>query len=240
MAWFFTEKEIQSDKFTITGEDARHISRSLRMHKGENLTLCSADGRRYLCVITSIKNDEIEVDILDSTACEQEADVNISLFIALLKGSKIEDVIQKCVELGIYDITPVLTKRCISRPDDKGMKNKIERWQKISDNAAMQSRRGIMPKIHPLINLEDFDPKNYDISMVFYECRGQSIRSLINHNEKKIAVITGSEGGFEETEILMLNKKGVKTATLGKRILRAQTAPLAALTALMYETGNLE
>ena len=242
MAWFFANNAITTEYYTVTGEDAAHIARSLRMKVGEELILCTPDGRRHDCEITAITRDEVTVHILGSTVCEQEPDVKVSLYIALMKGDKIDDVVQKAVELGAYEITPFLSARCISRPDDKSMTKKLARWQKIADNAASQSRRGIIPRVNPCIALRDI-PKaaeKADASVVFYECGGEKLKSLIRGDEKRIALITGAEGGFEQEEIDFLHDNGVRIATLGKRILRAQTAPVAALCAAMLLTGNLE
>ncbi|MBQ6336362.1 MAG: 16S rRNA (uracil(1498)-N(3))-methyltransferase [Ruminococcus sp.] len=246
MAWFFTNDTITTEYYTLTGEDASHIARSLRMKVGEELTLCTPDGRRHTCEITAVSRvgsqDEIEVKILGSTVCEQEPTVKVSLFIALMKGDKIDDVVQKAVELGATEITPFLSARCISRPDEKGMQKKIIRWQKIADNAASQSRRGVIPRVNPCINLRDI-PKaieNTDTSIVFYECGGEKLQKLIAPDCRSLALITGAEGGFEQEEIDFLHEHGVRVATLGKRILRAQTAPIAGLCAAMLLTGNLE
>lgn len=239
MAWFFVNENIETNEYLIEGENAHHISKSLRMKIGEELTLCSPNGKRYECAISSFNKDSVEVKILSSTICEQEADVKLSLFMSLVKGDKMEDVIQKSVELGVYEITPTLTKRCISRPDEKSINKKIERWQKISDNAASQSRRGIIPKVNPLVDIENIDVNKFDKVIVFYECGGEKIKDIIKSDDKNIAIIIGSEGGFEEEEIKSLKEKGAFVGTLGKRILRAQTAPLCAITSIMYETGNL-
>ncbi|MBQ9679786.1 MAG: 16S rRNA (uracil(1498)-N(3))-methyltransferase [Ruminococcus sp.] len=242
MAWFFSNDNITTEYYTVTGEDAAHISRSLRMKVGEGLTLCTPDGRRHECEITQITHDDVTVHILSSTVCEQEPDVKVSLYIALMKGDKIDDVVQKAVELGVYEITPFLSARCISRPDEKSMHKKITRWQKIADNAAQQSRRGIKPHVNPCIALSDI-PKavaDTDTALVFYECGGDRLRDIIPEKCGNIALITGAEGGFEQEEIDLLSHSGVKVATLGKRILRAQTAPIAALCAAMLLTGNLE
>lgn len=246
MAWFFANDDITTEYYTVSGEDASHIARSLRMKVGEDLTLCTPDGRRHECEITDIARDgsqnEVTVRILSSTACEQEPDVKVSLYIALMKGDKIDDVIQKAVELGAYEITPFLSTRCISRPDEKSMNKKIARWQKIADNAASQSRRGVIPRVNPCISLRDIPAavKDADTSVVFYECGGEKLSGIIRGKVGSVALITGSEGGFEQEEIDYLTNHGVKVATLGKRILRAQTAPVAALCATMLLTGNLE
>ena len=246
MAWFFANDAITTEYYTITGEDASHISRSLRMKVGEELTLCTPDGRRHECEITEITRDgtraEVTVRVLSSTACEQETDVRVSLYVALMKGDKIDDVVQKAVELGAYEITPFLSARCISRPDEKSMSKKLARWQKIADNAASQSRRGFIPRVNPCISLRDIPEavKNTDKSIVFYECGGRKLREIIGGKLSSVALITGSEGGFEQEEIDFLSANGVEVATLGNRILRAQTAPVAALCAAMLLTGNLE
>ncbi|MDO4747564.1 MAG: RsmE family RNA methyltransferase [Eubacteriales bacterium] len=241
MAWFFTPV-ISGDKFEITGEDARHISKSLRMKIGEALTLCTTDGKRHECEIESFTVDSVIVNVLSSTVCEQEPSVKITLFMALTKGDKMDDIVQKSVELGVYEIVPVLTSRCISRPDEKQMKKKVARWQKIADNAASQSRRGIIPNVRDMLTLKEASAlcKNFDKAIVFYECGGEKLRDIINENAKTIAMFVGSEGGFEESEIELLKENSVIPTTLGARILRAQTAPIAGITAIMYQTKNLE
>lgn len=241
MAWFFTDK-IEGDTATVYGEDARHISKSLRMRVSETLTLCTADQKRHECEIIDINTDCVKVKVLSTTECEQEPSVQISLFMALTKSDKMDDIVQKSVELGVYEIIPMITSRCISRPDEKSLAKKCERWQKIADNAARQSRRGIIPKVHPAISLEKVSQIicDFDKTVVFYEGGGEKIRDTITDNTKTIAILIGSEGGFDESEISMLKSNSVTTLTLGKRILRAQTAPIAAITAIMYQTKNLE
>ena len=242
MAWFFADTDLTTEYYTLTGEDAAHISRSLRMRAGESLTLCTPDGRRHDCEITEVGPDSVTVRVLSSTENEQEPDVKVSLYIALMKGDKPDDVIQKAVELGVYEITPFISARCVSRPDEKSLGKKQIRWQRIADNAARQSRRGIMPKVNPCIDISGIPEAvaDADKAIVCYECGGEPLTSLIPPKAKSVAVITGAEGGFEEPEIKALKAGGVEVATLGKRILRAQTAPIAALCAVMLLTGNLE
>ena len=246
MAWFFLNDDLKTEEYTLTGSDAAHIARSLRMKPGEKLTLCTPDGRRHDCEIIHITrsgpDDEVHVRILSSTVCEQEPHTKVSLYIALMKGDKTDDVIQKAVELGAHDITPFISARCISRPDEKSMQKKLARWQKIADNAASQSRRGVIPRVNPCISLRDIPEAVQDTesAIVFYECGGEKLSALIDSGCKSLALITGAEGGFEQEEIDLLHAGGIKTATLGKRILRAQTAPIAGLCAAMLLTGNLE
>ena len=242
MAWFFANDMITTEYYTVAGEDAAHISRSLRMKVGEELTLCTPDGKRHSCEIADISRGEVKVRVMSSTVCEQEPDVKVSLYVALMKGDKIDDVVQKAVELGAYEITPFLSARCISRPDEKSLSKKLARWQKIADNAASQSRRGVIPRVNPCIRLRDIPDavRDTDKSVVFYECGGRKLREIIPEKLNSVALITGAEGGFEQEEIDLLCDKGTEAATLGKRILRAQTAPIAALCAVMLLTGNLE
>ena len=241
MAWFFTNNALTTEYYTITGEDASHIARSLRMKVGEALTLCTPDGRRHECEISEITRADVTVHILSSTECEQEPDVHVNLFIALMKGDKIDDVVQKAVELGASEITPFLSARCISRPDAKVLNKKLARWQKIADNAASQSRRGVIPHVNPCINLRDIPEavSNTDTSVVFYECGGEKLSALIRGKVKSLALITGSEGGFEPWEAELAQNSGIVAATLGTRILRCETAPVAAIAILMNVTKNM-
>lgn len=243
MDWFFV-KQLGNigDTHLITGDDAQHITKSLRMSVGEVITLCDENQIGHLCKIERINSDGVLVRISTKEECSHEPDVFVTLYFALTKGDKPDTVIQKSIELGASEIVPVLTDRCISRPDKKGADNKLQRYRKIALQAAMQSRRGIMPLVRPLTELkkaaEELD--GYDKIILFYEGGGEPIRSLIKPGDRKIAVLIGPEGGFEEKEVALLQSKGACTATLGKRILRAETAPLAALTAIMLITGNLE
>jgi 16S rRNA (uracil1498-N3)-methyltransferase len=242
MAWFFADTAITTEDYTITGEDAAHISRSLRMREGEGLTLCTPDGRRYECAITTITRDTVTVRVLSSTVCEQEPTLRVTLCVAMMKGDKLDDVIQKAVELGVTEIIPFLSARCISRPDEKSLTKKLARWQKIADNAASQSRRGIIPQVRPCIPIGGLPDRIADCekAIVFYECGGEPMKAILPADTRSVALITGAEGGFEEAEIDALRAAGVAVATLGKRILRAQTAPIAALCAAMFLTGNMD
>lgn len=240
MAWFFTQSEI-SDCCEISGEDALHIKKSLRMKAGEELTLVSPSGTEHRCVIESIESS-VKVRVLAKKPSRQEPDVMLTLYQGITKGDKMDLIIQKAVELGVCRIVPTVTHRCVSRPDEKSMAKKLVRWQKIALGAAMQSRRGCVPTVMPMMTLADGAKKAAEdqLSMVFYEGGGESLNSLLTQKPKTVSIFVGSEGGFEESEIKTLNALGVKSATLGKRILRTETAPLAAATAIMLLTGNLE
>ena len=240
MDWFFAENVGQTH--LITGEDAVHITKSLRMSVGEVITLCDSNKTEHLCKIERISPEGVQVKVITESECMNEPTVEVTLFAALTKGDKMETVIQKAVELGVHAVVPVLTDRCISRPDAKAAVKKQQRYQKIASQAAMQSRRGIIPEIREFIDLKKAAEMltDFEKSILFYEGGGKPVREMIAPSDKKIAVFTGCEGGFEESEAELLTNHGAVTATLGKRILRAETAPLTALSIIMFHTGNLE
>lgn len=242
MPWFFCDEQITSTEYTIVGDDARHIARSLRMKVGEELTLCSCYKTEYHCIITGFGVDTVEVEIISQKPCENEPSVRVALFQALTKGDKMDLIIQKAVELGACEMIPILTDRCVSRPDEKSAAKKITRWQKIAQQAAMQSRRAVIPEVKPLMNFNDAlrYAKEFEKTLLFYEGGGESVKNLIDKNTESIAVFIGSEGGFAPSEVERLIENGGMPATLGKRILRAETAPLAALSVIMFQTGNFD
>lgn len=242
MAWFFTQSNINSDRHIITGEDAKHISKVLRMHKGEELTLVTPDKMQYTCEVFNITSDCVTVEVISKKPCKNEPDVFVTLYQALPKSDKMDYIIQKCTELGISRIVPVLSARCVSRPDAKSLAKKQERWQKIALQAAMQSRRGIIPEVCPCISFREAaeQTKSNDKTIIFYEMGGESVKKILGEKPSTIGMFIGSEGGFEQEEVDLVTANGGTPATLGKRILRAETAPLAALSIVMYETGNFD
>lgn len=239
MAWFFTEAFV-GDYYTITGEDARHIEKSLRMKIGESITLVDNDHIQHNGVIDSISSGNVTVKIFESFKCDQEPTVKVTLYQALPKGDKMDTIVQKAVELGVSEIVPVISARCISRPDEKSMNKKIARWQKISLQASQQSRRGVVPVVKEAVTFKQAVSTldSNDCNIIFYECGGDKVSDIIKA-DKPINMFIGSEGGFEEQEVQSVIEKGGSAATLGKRVLRAETAPLTALSVIMYETGNL-
>lgn len=241
MDWFFTEKII-GNTYTITGEDALHISKSLRMTIGENITLCDTNGIEHFCEISAIDKNNVTVNILKSKPCNHEPNVNVTLFQCMPKSDKMEFVIQKAIEIGVHEIIPVINSRCISRPDNKQISKKSERYNKIALQASMQSRRGIIPKVRDTISFKTALSmlNNYDCVAVFYEGGGTPLKDILPDNAKNIAILIGSEGGFDTSEIESIKNIGGKVATLGNRILRTETAPLVALSAIMYQYGNLD
>lgn len=225
----------------ISGEDGRHISRSLRMKAGEQLTVCDTMGTDFNCEIEKIENDTVYLKILDSKENTSEPDVKVTLFQCMPKGDKLDLVVQKAVELGVTEIVPVLSSRCVSRPDAKSILKKRQRLQKIADEAAKQSGRGILPKISDMISFKECCEKlkNYDKSIIFYELGGAPLKDIVD-DSINYAILIGSEGGFSVDEVEKATESGAVSATLGKRILRTETAPIAALTGIMLLSGNME
>lgn len=240
MPRFFCDPPVNGT-ILITGEDAEHIGKALRMKTGEELTACCTDGTDCDCVIESITREEVLLRVMDSRPNESEPNVRITLYQAMPKGDKMDLIVQKAVELGAAEIVPVLTKRCISRPDAKSMDKKRKRLQKIALEAAKQSGRGIIPQVGQLLSFSEAvnDTTRHEKALLCYEKGGVRLNQTVDSNTKSIGIFIGSEGGFEEEEVLFANQHGVKSVTLGKLILRCETAPLAALAVLMNLTENI-
>lgn len=238
MAWFFSDI-VTAPVHTITGEDAQHIIKSLRMKIGEELSICDSNKIQYDCVIQNIGSGTADVKILNSYPCKNEPHTKVTLYQALAKGDKMDFIIQKSVELGVAEIVPILTARCVSRPDEKSIKKKIERWNKIALQAAMQSRRGIIPIVKHMMKLTDAAKQAGSTAVVCYELGGKPLGELVQSRRTELSLFIGSEGGFDRSEVEEIINNGGSAATLGSRILRAETAPLAALSVIMYLTGNL-
>ncbi len=234
----FFVPDINSDKVTIMGEDAKHMIKSLRLSINEEITLCDGKGFDYHGKISEI-TDTVLIEILEKVPTKSEPNAKITLFQALPKGDKMELIIQKCVELGVFKIIPVLTERCISRPDKKSMAKKIDRYQKIALEAAKQSGRGIIPEVTELLTLKEAVNILPEKSIVFYENGGDRLNTLVDENTSEIGVFVGSEGGFSMEEIEFLKQNGVTPATLGNRILRCETAPICGISVILSLTGDI-
>ena len=238
MPRFFCENINEKD-FTVTGEDAKHIFKVLRYSVGDELILCDMQGKDYRGIIQYADGDTVSGDITEVWSSDTESNINLTLYMAMPKGDKAELIIQKATELGAKEIVFMLTHRCVSRPDDKSFRKKLERFNKISFEAAKQSQRGIIPKVRGLISYKEALAECENKSgIIFYENSTTPLKSIMTNCTADIGVFIGSEGGFEEEEVTMALEKGFYIASLGKRILRCETAPLAAISAIMYEKDN--
>ncbi len=234
-------ENINDEKIILDGESARHIAKSLRMRVGDVICVTDGGGDDYGCQIEEITKDEVVLKVCYKQACESEPSCRVTIYQGVPKSSKMEDIIQKCVELGVCEIVPTLTKRCVSRPDDKAAGKKNQRYQKIALEAAQQSGRGIVPKIENMKTIRQAIAEDEsDVKIVFYEGGGEKLADIVKPDTESVSVFIGPEGGFEQEEVEQIEASGGVRATLGKRILRTQTAPVAALTAIMLLTGNLE
>lgn len=225
----------------ITGSDVNHIRNVLRMKPGEEISVSNGqDGREYRCGILSLDEDCIRCELRFIKEDGVELPSKVYLFQGLPKADKMEFIIQKAVELGVYQVIPVATKRCVVKLDDKKAKSKIARWQGIAEAAAKQSKRGIIPQVSEVMNFRDAVryAADMDVKLIPYEL-AEGMDKTRNRIErvkpnKSVAVFIGPEGGFEEEEIRLALESGIEPVTLGKRILRTETAGLTVLSWIMY------
>lgn len=243
MPKFFVNKEFVYDNYIkIEGENFNHISNVLRAKIGQEIIICDGNLVDYNCKICEINKKFIKAEIIDKYINKNEPNIKIILFQALPKADKMEMVIQKCIEIGVDKIIPILTDNTVIKLNEKSDK-KILRWNKIAESAAKQCGRGKIPEIENIINFKDAVEKSklFDNSIIPYEKEDKyNIKNFINNFKgKSIAVFIGPEGGFSEDEIKYASENNIFSVTLGKRILRTETAGLVASVILLYELGEL-
>lgn len=236
---FFTEN-VSETAAVLSAEDSKHVSQVLRMRPGDIAVICDGKGTDYLGELESA-DGECVFSILESSPNEAEPSVHLRLFQAMPKGDKMDFIVQKAVECGACEVIPFISKRCVSRPDEKQLRKKTERWQRIAYEAAKQCGRGVIPRVGETVGFSDIpgmiSPDNTGI--LFYECAEIPLREALPVFSRNIDIVIGSEGGFEPAEAERLIAAGLKCASLGKRILRCETAPIAAISVLMNMTGNM-
>lgn len=237
--FYITDNMICDGKITVCGDDANHISKVLRLKEGEKLLFCDGKNTDYYGVIESITKSEVVAKILKTEENNTEPPISITLYQSIPKSDKMEYIIQKCVELGVKRIVPVEAKRCVAKiKDDK----KLARWQKIADEAAKQCGRGEKVTVENPVSFKDaiLKPEETALKIIPYENEkdGKLKDILKDNNAKEFAVYIGPEGGFDDSEIEAALKNNVCSVTLGPRILRTETAPLAVISAIMYELGD--
>ena len=242
MTRFFVEaQDLSGDVLHLTGENFQH-ARVLRLKPGEKLLVCDGQGREALCQVRQVGASDMELEILERRDSETEAAVKVSVYMAFSKADKLEHVIQKATELGAYEIVAFPSARCVSRPDEKSLKKKLERWQKIAASAAEQSGRGRIPQVITLGSFQEVLERaaQADKALLFYENEhAVTLRMALEEGSWSTAsLLTGPEGGLEEAEVEQAREAGFQVCTLGKRILRCETAPLCALSAVMYAAGE--
>lgn len=242
MHHFFVEpQQIGENNILITGSDVNHIKNVLRMKIGEQLLISDGTGSDYTCTIEELHDDSVDVRIDDLQRDGKELPAKLVLFQALPKSDKMELIIQKAVELGAYEIVPVNTSRCVVKLDSKKEQSKLKRWNAIAESAAKQSKRSIIPKVTSVMNFQKAieEAGKMDYSFIPYENYKDMVetRKALNMMPPKgtIGIFIGPEGGFAESEVEKAIETGVKPISLGKRILRTETAGLAILSLLMFQ-----
>ena len=224
----------------IAGADALHIAKALRMRPGEALTLCDGKGTDFEGVLETVTDRQVTVRITASRPSQAEPTLAVTLYQGLPKGDKMDWILQKAVELGVTAVVPVATRRSVARREGKADKQQ-ERWQRIAAEAAGQCGRGMLPSVErPLSWSQALSCLSGEPALVFYEGGGRPLRELVTPSTRRLSVFVGPEGGFDPEEIDAIRRQGGGVATLGPRILRCETAPLAALTLLMHLSGNME
>ena len=242
MTKFFVQPgDVSGNEVILTGENAAH-AKVLRLKAGEQVLVCDGAGREWLCAVSAVSGSETVLQVLEERVSETEAAVKVSVYMAFPKSDKLEHVIQKATELGAAEIVAFPSARCVSRPDEKSLKKKLDRWQKIAASAAEQSGRGAIPEVVVLPSFAEALKRGAeaDLPLMFYENERSTTlhMALSSPGWKSVALLTGPEGGLEETEVQQAMEAGFRVCTLGRRILRCETAPLCALSAVMYAAGE--
>lgn len=246
MRRFFVDDDARcDDALVIQGELAHHMKDVLRMDAGEEAEFVLSDDKLYHGRLVQLTKTQVTVKLLSSQAIAAETNIQVSLFQGLPKGDKMDFIIQKCTELGVARIVPIVTKRTVVRLDEAKGAKKVGRWQKIAQEASQQAKRLRVPEVLAPLSWQDFldDLSADDLTIVLWEDEvAQGFKALLQSLDplpKRLNLLIGPEGGWDETEIEDLQQKGVHSVTLGKRILRTETAGLAALTMVLYQSGDL-
>ncbi len=238
---FFVEKyQIHDGRVDITGEDVNHIRNVLRMRPGEEVLISTGDEWEYTCAIERLEEDRVTLRVEDASRPGRELASKIWLFQCLPKGDKMETVIQKAVELGAYTVVPVASSRCVVKLDERRAAQKVVRWNAIAEAAAKQSKRLIIPEVRSVMRFRDAleAAADLDVKLIPYERQDgmEGTRKILNaiRPGQSVAVMIGPEGGFDDAEVQLAREHGFEPVTLGKRILRTETAGMTMLSILMY------
>lgn len=244
--FFVNSSNIQNSTAKIYGSDVKHITKVLRLQEKSILILCDGEGFDYVARLSEVSNDVLTLDIIEKKPCNAEPTLKVTVFQGVPKGTKMEYIIEKCTELGVDTIVPVVTERTVVKFDEKdGGKKKLDRWRKIAAESVKQCARGAIPQIQDIYDIKETEGliKCLDLVIVAYENEKEtSLKEVLTKNKSvsSIGIFIGPEGGFDKTEIEFLSSLGVKTVTLGNRILRTETAGQAVLSAIMYEYDEMK
>ena len=239
--FFVDNSEICKDFIVLTGENAAH-AKVLRLKSGEQVVVCDGNGTECVCTISDVSAGQISLVVNHKYSSETEPVVQVSVYMAYAKGDKLEHVIQKATELGAFEIVAFPAARCVSKPDSGSIRKKLDRWQKIAEAAAEQSGRGYIPRVLAMNSYQEalMRGAKSDVAILFYENeQGLTLHNVLDEKEyRTVSVLTGPEGGLETREVQQATDEGFRICTLGKRILRCETAPLCAVSAIMFHSGE--
>lgn len=238
--FFVTPSQVRGDRIEIEGSDVNHMKNVLRMRCGEELMVSDGNNRKYLCAVEEYVSEGVVLRVLKEMQSDTELSSKIYLFQGLPKQDKMELIVQKAVELGAYQVIPVSTRRSVVKFDEKKAKKKVERWQEIARSAAKQAGRGYIPEVGRVMSYPEALSwaKGLDVLLIPYELKEgmketkEIIKSIMPG--QSVGIFIGPEGGFEREEVALALKYGAKAVTLGRRILRTETAGLAMLSVLMF------
>lgn len=244
--FFVDSNQINNDKAIITGNDFNHIKNVLRMKVGDTFNICDSNSQNYIVRINNFEKESIECDVIEKCKDQAESNIKVHIYQGLPKADKMELIIQKSVELGVTEIIPIEMKRCVVKLDGKDKIKKVDRWNKISEVAAKQSGRDIIPEVSSVKNLKEVakELEKFDLVLLCYENEKDNyLKSVLNSYKNKlnlkedirIAVIIGPEGGIDISEVEELKNAGAQVVSLGNRILRTETVALSMLSIIMYE-----
>lgn len=240
--FFSNNIDLQNNKIIIDGDDVKHITKVLRMKEEDLLEVCDNKDNEYVAKIINLDKKEITLDIVEKKEIKRESEVKVNLFQGYPKGAKFELIIQKLTEIGVCNITPIITSRVIIKALKEKEAKKFDRWEKIIYEASKQSKRGVIPKLNGFLSLKEMidKTKEDDLKIVFYENEDDLnlkdiIKKIDKENIKNISIVIGPEGGFKEDEIDILKESNYYISTLGKRILRTETASIVAASLILYE-----
>lgn len=238
--FFIDETALCGDVITVRGGDAVHIGRSLRMKIGDDITFCR-EGTDFVSVIEKMTSEEVICRVKEEIPSSSEPSLRLTIFQALPKQDKPELIIQKCTELGAARIVFFISKRCVSRPDERSAEKKLLRWQKIAEEAAKQSGRGIIPEICGIISFDEAVRElcENDIPLLCFENGGERLSDIDFSEKKTCGVMIGAEGGFDRSEADKCCENGAVPIWLGKRILRCETCPIAVTAMIMLSAGEM-
>lgn len=239
--FFASGSSITDSAVRLEGDDVKHITKVLRLGIGDRISVCDGEGTDYICAVSETGKDFVAADIIEKMPNTNESNIQITLYQGLPKGDKMDYIIQKSVELGVNTIVPVAMKRTVVKL--KNTSPKEQRWQRIAEEAAKQSMRGIIPSVESAVSFDDMVSAFREDTLYILPYENEShtrLKQVLADNREytKIGIIIGPEGGFEEDEVAKASQCGAHAVTLGPRILRCETAPVAAVAAVMYELGD--